>query len=137
MTIHLKREDYDKMISHASAQLPEEACGLIGGRIEGGEKYIENVYLLTNIDHSREHFSLNPKEQLSAVRDMRQNGWTPLGNWHSHPESPSRPSEEDKRLAFDSSASYLILSLQDREAPVLNSFHVEKGEVEKENLVLE
>ncbi|MCD8397303.1 MAG: M67 family metallopeptidase [Lachnospiraceae bacterium] len=137
MTIHLKREDYDKMISHAFAQLPEEACGLIGGRIEGGEKYIENVYLLTNIDHSREHFSLNSKEQLSAVRDMRKNGWKPLGNWHSHPESPSRPSQEDIRLAFDSSASYLILSLENQTAPVLNSFHVEKGEVEKENLVLE
>lgn len=137
MMIHLKKEDYDKMVSHAFTLLPEEACGLIGGRIEGGEKYIEKVYFLTNIDHSREHFSLNAKEQLSAVRDMRKNGWKPLGNWHSHPESPSRPSQEDIRLAFDSSASYLILSLENQTAPVLNSFHVEKGEVEKENLVLE
>ena len=137
MTIHLKKEAYDKMIFHAFAQLPEEACGLIGGRIEGGEKYIENVYFLTNIGHSREHYSLNAKEQLSAVRDMRKNGWEPLGNWHSHPESPSRPSQEDIRLAFDSSASYLILSLENQTAPVLNSFHVEKDEVEKENLVLE
>lgn len=37
------------MISHAFAQLPEEACGLIGGRIEEGEKYIENVYLPMSI----------------------------------------------------------------------------------------
>ena len=28
--------------------------------------------------------------------------FVPLGNWHSHPESPSRPSDEDKRLAYDS-----------------------------------
>ncbi|MCD7957291.1 MAG: M67 family metallopeptidase [Lachnospiraceae bacterium] len=137
MTIHLKKEDYDRIVAHALAQLPNEACGLIGGNIEGGEKYIEKVYLLTNTDHSREHFSLDPKEQLQAVRDMRANGWVPLGNWHSHPESPSRPSEEDKRLAFDSRASYLILSLQNQEEPVLNSFHVEKGEADREHLVLE
>jgi proteasome lid subunit RPN8/RPN11 len=55
-----------------------------------------------------------------------------LGNWHSHPESPSRPSEEDKRLAYDSSASYLILSLMDLEHPVLNSFHIEGTVSEKE-----
>ena len=65
---------------------------------------------------------------------MRKNGFVPLGNWHSHPESPSRPSEEDKRLAFDSKASYMILSLMDRENPVLNSFHIEGTDAEKEDL---
>ena len=56
---------------------------------------------------------------------MRANGLKPIGNWHSHPESPSRPSEEDKRLANDSNASYLILSLMEQDNPVLNAFHVE------------
>ena len=57
----------------------------------------------------------------------------PLGNWHSHPSSPSRPSVEDIRLAFDSKASYLILSLM-ADYPVLNSFHIENGEWTKEDL---
>ena len=74
------------------------------------------------------------REQLAAVKDMRQNGFSPLGNWHSHPASPSRPSEEDKRLAYDSRASYLILSLLDQGDPVLNSFHIEDGQSEKESL---
>ena len=91
------------------------------------------MYYLTNIDASNEHFSLEPKEQLQAVKDMRARGLKPIGNWHSHPESPSRPSQEDKRLAYDSKASYLILSLMEKEA-VLNSFHVENGETEKESL---
>ena len=68
---------------------------------------------------------------------MRQNGLAPLGNWHSHPESPSRPSDEDKRLAYDSKASYLILSLQDRVKPVLNSFHIEGVDATNEGLVIE
>ena len=48
----------------------------------------------------------------------------PLGNFHSHPESPSRPSEEDKRLAYDKEASYMIISLMDIENPVLKSFRI-------------
>lgn len=92
------------------------------------------MYFLTNTDHSNEHFSLDPKEQLAAIKDMRANGLVPLGNWHSHPESPS---EEDKRLAYDKTASYLILSLMDRENPVLNSFRIDEATAEKEELIID
>lgn len=135
--IKLSKADYEKILAHAEKELPDEACGLIAGIIEGEDKIIKKVYLLTNIDHSNEHFSLDPKEQLAAVKDMRAEGLAPLGNWHSHPESPSRPSEEDKRLAYDSKASYMILSLMDRENPVLNSFRIEGSNAEKENLIIE
>ena len=132
--IKLSRSDYEKILAHAEKELPNEACGIIAGVIEGSDKLIKKVYLLTNTDHSNEHFSMDPKEQLAAIKDMRANGLVPLGNWHSHPESPSRPSEEDKRLAYDSKASYMILSLMDREHPVLNSFHIEGTDAEKEDL---
>ncbi len=135
--ISLSRDDYEKIVVHAKACLPEEACGLIAGTTEGENKIIKKVYLLTNIDHSNEHFSLDPKEQLAAIKDMRALGLNPLGNWHSHPESPSRPSEEDKRLAYDPKASYMILSLMDPKAPVLNSFHIEKDVSSKEVLEIQ
>ena len=127
--IKLTKSDFEKILAHAVKELPDEACGLIAGTVEGGDKEIKRVYLLTNIDHSN--------EQLEAIKDMRKNGFVPLGNWHSHPESPSRPSEEDKRLAFDSKASYMILSLMDRENPVLNSFKITGDTAEKEELVIE
>ena len=135
--IKLTKSDFEKILAHAVKELPNEACGLIAGTVDGGDKGIKKVYLLTNIDHSNEHFLLDPKEQLEAIKDMRKNGFVPLGNWHSHPESPSRPSEEDKRLAFDSKASYMILSLMDRENPVLNSFKITGDTAEKEELVIE
>ncbi len=135
--IKLSKSDFEKILAHAESELPNEACGLIGGVIEDGVKIIKKVYLLTNIDHSNEHFSLDPKEQLAAVKDMRAQGISPLGNWHSHPESPSRPSEEDKRLAYDSRASYMILSLMNRDEPVLNSFKINGSDTEKEELVIE
>ena len=134
--IKLRKEDYEKIVAHAKREAPVEACGLIAGKLDGEDKIIEKVYILTNTDHAEEHFTLDPKEQLMAVKDMRANGFVPLGNWHSHPVSPSRPSDEDKRLAYDSSASYMILSLMDEE-PVLNSFHIEGDTAEKEQLVIE
>ena len=106
-------------------------------KLSKSDKIIKKVYLLTNIEHSNEHFSLDPKEQLAAIKDMRAEGLVPLGNWHSHPESPSRPSDEDKRLAYDKTASYMILSLMNRDEPVLNSFHIEGTDSTKEELVIE
>ena len=137
--ITLSKSDYEKILSHARTNLPEEACGLIAGTIEenGETRHIEQVYLLENTDHSNEHFNISPKDQLDAIKDMRAKNLKPLGNWHSHPESPSRPSEEDKRLFFDSTARYLILSLQDNENPVLNAFIVKNHtEVSKDELVI-
>lgn len=136
--LYLKKEDYEKILAHCKEGLPNEACGLIGGTIEGDKRSIQKVYLLTNIDQSNEHFSMDPKEQLAAVKDMRANGLKLLGNFHSHPESPSRPSEEDKRLAYDSKVNYLILSLMDLENPVFNAFRIaEEKNVTKEELVIE
>ena len=124
--IYLGEQDYSAILNHAKQGLPNEACGLIAGTVENDKKYIEKVYMLTNIDESNEHFSMDPKEQLSAVKDMRANNFKLLGNFHSHPESPSRPSEEDKRLAFDSKVSYLIISLENIEIPVLKAFLIDE-----------
>ncbi|MDO4344880.1 MAG: M67 family metallopeptidase [Eubacteriales bacterium] len=129
----IRKRDVEEMIRYAGEQLPNEACGLLAGSDQGGERIIEKIYYLTNTDASNEHFSMDPREQLQAVKDMRARGLRPVGNWHSHPESPSRPSKEDKRLAYDPKASYLILSLMEAK-PVLRSFHIENGEAETENL---
>lgn len=136
--IALKKSDYNKILEHAKKCLPEEACGLIAGTEENGVKHIQEVYLLENTEHSNEHFNISPQDQLKAIKDMRAKGLVPLGNWHSHPESPSRPSEEDKRLFFDSKARYLILSLMNRDKPNLNAFIVvNHKDVSKDELVIE
>lgn len=133
----MTKEQYDSIVAYAQKHTPLEACGLLGGIWEGEKKTVKKVYFLTNIDQSAEHFSLKPEEQFAAVKDMRENGWSLLGNFHSHPATPSRPSEEDKRLAFDTKASYLILSLAGEE-PVLNSFKIDSAKnVTKEELIIE
>ena len=134
----MTQEQYRTIVAHAKECAPLEACGLLGGRTEGDTKTVAKVYLLTNTDASEEHFSMDPNEQFAAIKDMRKLGIGLLGNFHSHPASPSRPSEEDKRLAYDTKASYLILSLLG-EAPVLNSFRIDgkKNVIKEELRVLE
>ena len=125
ITLKMKKEDYEKILAHCREGLPNESCGLLAGDIDGEIKTITDVYLLTNIDASNEHFSMDPKEQLAVVKDARVKGKKLIGNFHSHPESPSRPSEEDKRLAYDSTMEYLILSLQEADHPVLKAFGID------------
>jgi proteasome lid subunit RPN8/RPN11 len=124
IVLKLKKSDYETMLVHCRQGLPNESCGLLAGTVEGEVKTVTKVYLLTNIDASNEHFSMDPREQLAALKDARANGFGIIGNFHSHPESPSRPSEEDKRLAYDSTIEYLILSLME-ETPVLKAFGID------------
>jgi proteasome lid subunit RPN8/RPN11 len=119
------------MIAHARSSLPNEACGLIAGERRDGEKIVREIYPLSNTDRSPEHFSMSPEEQFRAIGDIRKNGWTLLGNFHSHPATPARPSAEDIRLAFDPSLSYVIISLQYGE-PGVKSFSIKEGAAEEE-----
>lgn len=134
--IIITQKQYQEILEHSLKVAPNEACGLLGGIVEDNAKQVKKVYLLTNTDNSPEHFSMDPKEQFTAVKDMRNNGWTMLGNFHSHPASPSRPSDEDKRLAFDRSSSYFIISLMDERNIVLKSFNIRKGEASEEKLII-
>lgn len=134
--IFLKRQDYLDIIAYAEDGLPNEVCGLLGGVIDGEKKLVKKIYYLTNVDASREHFSMDPREKFEAIKDMRKQGFQMIGNFHSHPESPSRPSEEDKRLAYDPKIRYFILSLMNRWQPVLKAFAIEGGNVSTENIQL-
>ena len=98
----IPNEIIDKLISQARQDAPNESCGyLLGVSGPDGDVVTEN-YWMENIDHSSEHFSFAPKDQFAALKYARQNGLKILANWHSHPASPSRPSQEDLRLAQSS-----------------------------------
>ena len=127
----------DELIAQAQKDAPNESCGYLLGSLapnpspkgEGDfEAIVTENYWMENIDHSSEHFSFAPKDQFAALRYAREHGLKILANWHSHPASPSRPSQEDLRLANDPTIRYAILSLLDGE-PKLNSFKILNGEV--------
>ncbi len=110
------------MAALARQEAPWEACGLLAGKTM---EEVEHFYPLTNIDRAAEHFSMDPKEQFAAVKDMRKHNWRMIGIWHSHPATPPRMSEEDKRLAFTPNVLYVILSLADPDAPSIVAFRMD------------
>lgn len=134
--IYISIDDYNRILNHCISMLPNEACGLIGGIINENDFIIKKVYLLTNVDNSPSHFSLDPKEQIAAAKDMRENGYELLGNFHSHPETAAHPSKEDIRLANDSNVAYLIMSLIDMKKPVLKAFLIDECKAVTEDIIV-
>ena len=114
----------EELVEQARKDAPYESCGYLLGK----DGDVTENYWMENIDHSSEHFSFAPKDQFAALRYAREHGLKILANWHSHPASPSRPSQEDLRLANDPTIRYAILSLLNGD-PKLNSFRILNGEV--------
>ena len=112
----------DAIIEQAYAELPNETCGLLAGK----ESEVVKLFAMTNIDHSPEHFSFDPTEQFQVLRAARADGLSIVANFHSHPETPSRPSKEDIRLAYDPDILYFIVSLA-VEKPILKAFKIQNG----------
>ena len=112
-----------QMIAQAQKDAPLETCGYL----LGNDGVVTENYWMENIDHSSEHFSFAPKDQFAALKYARTKHLKILANGHSHPASPSRPSQEDIRLANDPTIRYAILSLHD--GIHLNSFKILQGEV--------
>jgi proteasome lid subunit RPN8/RPN11 len=122
--IRIPRHIIESIIAQAKNELPNEACGLL----TGSENTVQRQYPLTNVDHSPEHFSFDPREQFQVLKSARAEGLKIIANYHSHPATPARPSEEDKRLAYDPNISYLIVSLAGEE-PVVKAFSLEEGDL--------
>ena len=125
MALTITEEAYNSLLNQARNDAPIESCGYLLGP---DEETVTQNYQMTNIDHSPEHFSFAPREQFEALNYARRNGLKIVGNWHSHPASPSRPSAEDIKLAHDPDIYYFILSLAE-ETPVFNAFKIQNGEV--------
>jgi len=128
--IRIPKSIHDDMIAHAGEGFPLEVCGILGGTGES----VSEIYRMTNTDASNEHFMMDPKEQFAVVKDLRAKGLAMLAVYHSHPETPARPSEEDIKLALTPDVSYLIISLADAAAPDIKSFKIYSGIVQRETI---
>ena len=116
---------FKQMLQQAKIEAPIEACGILAGR----DEQVEKLYKMTNADQSSDHFMLTPEEQFKVVKDIRAAGLQMLAIYHSHPESPARPSAEDIRLAITPNVIYIIISLQDANIPVAKGFLIDNGNI--------
>ena len=125
--IKLTRAVVNNIIDHARRDAPIEACGYLAGK----NSIITKCYSMINIDNSPEHFSFDPEEQFDVVRRARSEGLEIIANYHSHPVTPARPSQEDINLAYDPDMSYLIISLEGGREDV-RSFGIKNSEVKSQ-----
>lgn len=127
--LRINKNVIEAIIAHAEKDLPHEACGYLAET----EGLVSMHYELNNIDKAGDHFSMDPKEQFVAVKEMRSKGQRLCAVYHSHPETPARPSDEDIRLAYDPDISYVIISLKGKK-PTVKSFLIKQGKVTQETI---
>lgn len=121
-----------QMVEQARDEAPVEACGILAGR----EGRVDRLYPMANADRSTDHFTMEPAEQFAVVKDIRSRGLMMLAIYHSHPETPARPSDEDIRLALTPGVTHVILSLADRSGPVVQGYTIVDGQVDRVNVTL-
>lgn len=96
------------MRADVSQRSAEEACGLLGGRIEGSAYKTRLVIPATNILHSPTRYRIEPQEQLAAFLTFEAQGLELVGIYHSHPQGLAYPSPTDIAEAYYPEAIYLI-----------------------------
>lgn len=122
----------EQIIAHARREAPIEACGYLAGI----DDRITAFYEMKNIDGREDHFSFDPQEQFATHKKARQAGLRIIGVYHSHPETPARPSVEDIHLAYDPTPLYVIISLMEGR-PAVKGFRIRQGKVNEEPLISE
>lgn len=117
----------EQMIQNAREDRPLETCALLLGQ----DGLIDEYYKMTNTDESEVHFTIDPQEQIRAMKQARDRGKEILGVYHSHPSPSSEayPSEEDKRYGWPEYV-YFILNFQPDET-VLKAFEVTEDDVKE------
>ncbi|MDR1612929.1 MAG: M67 family metallopeptidase [Planctomycetota bacterium] len=106
---------------------PEECCGFIMGRDEGGSRFGENIMALENAREGnarRRRFRIAADEFIRAEREASAQGRDIIGIYHSHPDHPAFPSEYDRENSLPF-YSYIILSVVEGRSGECKSYLLE------------
>jgi proteasome lid subunit RPN8/RPN11 len=122
----------DEMVAHAREDLPNECCGMVGGR----DGKATTVVRVANSAASPLRYEMDPQEQYNALKGIEDAGDELLAIYHSHTRSAAYPSQTDVNQAVAwPEQIYVIVSLADAEAPdvkayLLNDLRIADAEFE-------
>lgn len=110
-----------RLVEHARAEAPNEACGLVAFRDGVAERYLPGENTLA----SPYRFELRPRDPADFF--LEDEGYE-LAVFHSHPETAPRPSRTDiANIGLWEDRPYLILGLATGE---LAGWRIRDGSVE-------
>ena len=121
----------DEMLTQARGELPNEACGLLAGRLladDGADTL--RYYPARNAEGSPLRYSVHPDDLVRIVFAIDEAGQDLVGIFHSHTRSPAVPSATDRRAAQYPGAFYVLATLADPTAPperVLRAWRIPGG----------
>lgn len=114
--LRIPRSVLKKLMAHVESTYPEEGCGLLIGRIDGGIRVVTDCVPTANSysgssGSRRNRYAIDPLEYMRIEDSVSRNGMSVLGVFHSHPDVPAVPSKYDREHAFPL-FSYLIVSVR-------------------------
>jgi proteasome lid subunit RPN8/RPN11 len=121
-TLRLPRAIVDAMIEHARSELPNESCGLLGGR----DDHATSFHPTRNADASPYRYTVDPDDALQIVLEIEDGGEDLVAIYHSHTRSAPYPSRTDSELATWPSAAYVIVSLAS-DPPAIQAWDLADG----------
>ena len=120
--IRIPKSILQQMVEHAKKESPLECCGILSGK----ERTVEKAFELKNTEESPIQYSMSPRDQMKVFREMERDSMEMIAIYHSHPHTIPFPSETDVKLAFYPDISSIIISLKERENPVIKAFQISK-----------
>ncbi|MBO8171819.1 MAG: M67 family metallopeptidase [Bacillaceae bacterium] len=133
--ITITKRAVETLLGFAREVYPEEASGVLGGN--GSQ--ITHAFLIPNgASDKLTRFSWKPEDFLKGLQQIKEHDLEWLGVFHSHPTSSSRPSRTDIDNWHYHSLSYWIVSLENKEEPILSLYRFLHGSfVEQDYRVVE
>jgi proteasome lid subunit RPN8/RPN11 len=128
----------ERMRAHGEETYPHECCGFMLGSAEEGLQRISEIRSQENerTDSRENRFVISPEQFRAAEKYARKAGLLLVGIYHSHPDSPARPSEYDRDHAWPW-FSYVIVSVKGGKAAEANAWQLRDDRSGFDALVLE
>jgi [CysO sulfur-carrier protein]-S-L-cysteine hydrolase len=123
-----------KIIAHALADHPDEACGVIAGPV--GSDRPERFIPMLNAERSPTFYRFDSLEQLRVWREMDDRDEEPVVIYHSHTATEAYPSRTDVSYASEPDAHYVLVSTTDTGRPEFRSFRIADGVVTEEDVLV-
>ena len=108
----ISRALHDKIVAHARADHPDEACGVLAG--PAGSDRPQRFIPMTNAARSPTFYEFNSDAELFRVwREMDERDEEPVVIYHSHTGTEAYPSRTDIALASEPGAHYVLVSTRE------------------------